>query len=260
MSEWPGSQEGPFTVAPGRLDLWLVDRFQGDGAVVPDRSDLDAGELRRAAAYRRPADALQYTAAHVALRRLLGRYLEVPPGALRFIREPCPGCGGPHGRPALRGGTVRRGPVAAGAVPGGAVHFSLSHSGGLVLVGVAARPVGVDVQALPRAATVEVCAAALHPAERAELAALTGVGRRELFARLWVRKEAYLKALGTGLCRSPGVDYVGAREELSPAGRAVLDVPCPEPHFAAAAVRGGVPAVVCVRRLGGEWLTHRPRE
>ncbi|MFD3780788.1 MFS transporter [Streptomyces sp. NPDC058612] len=55
------------------------------------------------------------------------------PRALRFVRERCAGCGGEHGRPALD---------ASSPPPG----FSLSHSAGVALAGVAAVPVGVDVE------------------------------------------------------------------------------------------------------------------
>ncbi|MEU1217164.1 4'-phosphopantetheinyl transferase superfamily protein [Streptomyces sp. NPDC005790] len=237
-----GADTPDFAVSPNRLDLWLLRSPGGAAADMLDRSELDPAERLRAAAFRRPADGLLYAAAHVALRRLLARYTGVPPQALRFVREPCPGCGAAHGRPAVDHGTP---------------HFSLSHSGGLALVAVAARPVGADVQALPREETVELCASSLHPCERAELDAAHGPDRRVLFGRIWTRKEAYLKGLGTGLSRSPGMDYLGADTGRHPDGWAVLDVPCPATHTAAAVVRGSAPAVVRVRGLGGDWLRAR---
>ncbi|MFI8192469.1 4'-phosphopantetheinyl transferase family protein [Streptomyces sp. NPDC085946] len=230
-----------FTVSPDRLDLYLVHSPRGRAARALDRSDLDEAERRRAASFVRPDQALLYTTAHIALRRLLGRYTGVAPRDLRFVREPCPGCGAPHGRPAL-----------APAEP--PLHFSLSHSGGIALVGVAAVPVGVDVERLPREETVEICAAALHPRERAELARAPREDRREVFGRLWTRKEAFLKALGTGLSRSPARDYLGADRGGHPPGWTVLDVACPATHTAAAAVRGTPPRSVGVHRLDGRWL------
>ncbi|GAA2962489.1 4'-phosphopantetheinyl transferase family protein [Streptomyces enissocaesilis] len=241
----PAGAPGP-AVSPDRLDLWLVHGPPQSEATAPGLpeidftgpgfSELDATERRRAESFVRPAQALLYATAHVALRRLLGRYTGVAPQDVRFVCEPCPGCGGAHGRPAL----------ARTAPP---LHFSLSHSAGLALVGIAAVPVGVDVERLPREETVEVCAPALHPRERAELARIPRGERSEPFGRLWTRKEAYLKGIGTGLSRSPAHDYLGADRGGHPPGWAVFDVACPPTHAAAAAVRGPAPRTVGIHRL-----------
>ncbi|ATZ22481.1 hypothetical protein SLAV_02850 [Streptomyces lavendulae subsp. lavendulae] len=74
-------------------------------------------------------------AAHLTLRRVLSAHRGVAPAELRFARRACPCCVGPHGRPVLAGS--------------GTPHFSMSHTGGLVLIAVAGRPVGVDVERLP---------------------------------------------------------------------------------------------------------------
>ncbi|WP_380285855.1 4'-phosphopantetheinyl transferase family protein [Kitasatospora purpeofusca] len=208
------------------VELWLL-----DAAAVPvDRAALgrlDEEEHRRAARFVREADRTTYLAAHVALRGVLGRRLGAAPESLVFVREPCPDCSGPHGRPRLADG----GP--------GAPHFSLSHGGGRVLIGVAAVPVGVDVEPLPGAESVEVLSPALHPAERAELADVGPADRPRAFARLWTRKEAYLKGLGIGLGRPPAADYLGTAEPgRRPPGWAVADLPAGHRHAAAVALPG----------------------
>ncbi|MEW2067053.1 4'-phosphopantetheinyl transferase superfamily protein [Streptomyces sp. NPDC007346] len=205
---------------------------------------LSADELRRAASFVRPADRATYATAHTALRRLLGGYLDRPPAALTFVREPCPGCAGPHGRPAV----VQ---AQAGGPP---LHFSLAHSRGLIAVVVAPRVIGVDVERLPSAQTVEACARALHPGEQAELEAAPPGERRAHFGRLWTRKEAYLKALGTGLSRHPRTDYLGSDLRRRPARWAVLDLPAGPEHAAAIAVPGDRPDHVAVRWLPAEPL------
>ncbi|MCX3060901.1 4'-phosphopantetheinyl transferase family protein [Streptomyces beihaiensis] len=205
----------------GPVRLWLVDTDddQGDGDGV-----LDPDELRRAAAFRFDGHRRRYVAAHVALRGILGERTGRAPGAVRFVREPCPGCGEPHGRPALADG---RGP-----------HFSLSHSGSLALVALAATPVGADVEELPSQAATEELWSVLHARERAELAALGAPQDRRLaFARAWVRKEAYLKGIGTGLSRSPDADYVGTlHSPAAPPGWVMSDVRVPDGYTAAVAV------------------------
>jgi 4'-phosphopantetheinyl transferase len=236
-----------FTLGDGRLDLWLMSSPHRDTAHLLDRSELDEAERRRADAFIRPADGLLYATVHVALRRLLGRYLRTAPQDLRFTREACPGCGERHGRPAL---DLSPPPL----------HFSLSHSTTVALVGVATVPVGVDVERLPGAETIDVCAAALHPDEQAELAAgeSSEADRAAVFGQIWTRKEAYLKGIGTGLSRSPAQDYLGADTARHPAGWSVLDLPRSSTHAAAVAVRGTAPLNTEVRRIAEEWLRAEP--
>ncbi|GAA2328040.1 4'-phosphopantetheinyl transferase superfamily protein [Streptomyces kunmingensis] len=207
---------------PGGARLWLVhtDAGTGDGAGV-----LDADERRRAAAFRFDRHRVRYVAAHVALRHILGDRLGRAPESLRFVRQPCPGCGELHGRPALA------------EAPD--VHFSLSHSGDLALVALAAAPVGADVEELTGPSVADELTAVLHPRERAELAALQSPSERALaMARTWVRKEAYLKGLGTGLSRATDLDYVGTLTGSpgAPGGWSLWDVPVPEGYAAAVAL------------------------
>jgi 4'-phosphopantetheinyl transferase len=199
--------------------VWGVDvRARRVAALAP--RVLTPAELARAARLRQPGDREAYLAAHVALRQLLGRYLGLPPRELAIDREPCPGCGGPHGRP---------------RVPGSPVQFSLSRTEGLAVLAFAPGPVGVDVEPVPRSpARVARVASRLHDREQAELLALPAGRRPAAFARVWVRKEAYLKALGTGLGRSPARDYLGTRPEpAAPPGWRVADVTVPAGYRAA---------------------------
>ncbi|MFW3473310.1 4'-phosphopantetheinyl transferase family protein [Streptomyces microflavus] len=140
--------------------------------------------------------------------------------------------------------------VQAGGGP--PLHFSLAHSRGLIAVAVAPRVIGVDVERLPSPETVEACARALHPGEQAELAAAPPGERRAHFGRLWTRKEAYLKALGTGLSRHPRTDYLGSDLSRRPARWAVLDLPAGPEHAAAIAVPGDCPDHITVRWLPAE--------
>ncbi|WP_371670870.1 4'-phosphopantetheinyl transferase superfamily protein [Streptomyces sp. NBC_00289] len=238
---------GPATDAarlpvPGRLDVWLLRRPRLDSAAEQlELTELSDAERRRTASFVRPTDGITYASAHVALRRLLGAYLGRAPRDVPFVREPCPGCAKPHGRPAV-------------AHPGPPLHFSLAHSHGMAAIAVSTTVIGVDVERLPRDETVEVCAPALHPGEREELAGLAGQAKREAFGRMWTRKEAYLKALGTGLSRDPGQDYLGSDAHRRPAGWTLLDLPAGPRHNAAVAVLGTEAPRVGVRWLPPEAL------
>jgi phosphopantetheinyl transferase len=86
-------------------------------------------------------------------------------------------------------------------LPGTGLHLSLATRAGVVAMGLADRPVGVDLEEV-RAQSSEA-EALLHPEERALLAGLRGDMRRLAFARLWAAKEAFVKALGTGFATPP---------------------------------------------------------
>ncbi|MEU0304224.1 4'-phosphopantetheinyl transferase superfamily protein [Streptomyces sp. NPDC006175] len=241
--------------APGRAaggtELWLVRQpSTGTAADDFDRGVLDDTERERAGTCRRSAGGRLYALAHIALRRLLGHRLGLPPAEILFVREPCPGCGEPHGRPAVHPDQAGR----AGGVP---THFSLSHGSGLVLLGLSSAPIGVDVEQLPGGETVQICAPALHPDEYAELAALGDTARRQAFGRLWTRKEAYLKGIGTGLSRGLSADYLGTERTRHPRGWAVRDLPCDPGHVAAVAWRGAAGSPVTARSLALEWLREQ---
>ncbi|NBE53872.1 4'-phosphopantetheinyl transferase family protein [Streptomyces boluensis] len=219
----PGALQLPDAAA----HLWLADATRQPRALERLARDvLDDGERRRAESLRRPSDRRCYLTAHVTLRVLLGAQLGIAAHRVRFRREPCPCCGGPHGRPAP-------------ADPELPLHFSLSHSGDLALLAFSSTPVGVDVQTTGPVAVADEVQGALHPREEEELASCPEVDRPEAFARAWVRKEAYLKGLGTGLARSPALDYLGSgvAPVTSPPGWRVEDVAVPGGYAGAVAVR-----------------------
>ena len=208
---------------PGARDaahVWLL-RVSDHVADPHGLHVLDAAERQRHQAFVRAEDRDRYAVAHVGLRRLLGAYTGAKPGEVAFVREACPLCGGPHGRP---------------AVSGGGAHFSLSHSGDLVLIAVAANPVGADVEELPALSVADDVARTLHRREQAELAALAPADRVLAFSRCWTRKEAYLKGTGEGLAGGPEHTYVGTGPEpAAVSGWALADVPVDDGYGAAVA-------------------------
>jgi 4'-phosphopantetheinyl transferase len=155
---------------------------------------LDAEENQRAARFVFPVDRARYIASHLVLRHVLGQHLGLAPGAVAFAAI------APGAKPRLSDPRCR---------------FNLSQSGALALVAVSrAREVGVDVEeqvAIDRT-PIE---SQLAPGERAALAALAPGERRAAMRRLWVRKEAYLKARGTGLGeRLDGFDMSVGQQSL----------------------------------------------
>jgi len=114
--------------------------------------------------------------AHAAQDRILAAYLEIEPEELEY--ETLPG-----GKPVLADG---------------ALEFNLSHSGELALVAVSRDlQVGVDLEH-PRHFKNEAGMARRICAPR-ELAHLARASEHDALLRLWVRKEAVVKATGDGL-------------------------------------------------------------
>ncbi|MGW1774658.1 4'-phosphopantetheinyl transferase family protein [Streptomyces sp. NPDC002104] len=230
------------------MHLWVCHpdlTEENQGALVTD--ELDAKEHKRAAAFIRPNDRLTYLSAHIALRRLLSAYTGIAPGLLKFGRDACPCCDRPHGRPVLLDSPVP-------------LHFSLSHSHGVVLIGIATSTVGIDVQRVPSLETTDLCSPDLHPMEQKELAAIDKATDRQLaFGRLWTRKEAYFKGLGTGLGRELSADYLGTDEGPEaperPEGWIVQNLPSCPAHVAASALLTDGPHEITARFVTMEMLT-----
>lgn len=220
------------------VDVWWFDT-RAVTVTPAGLADLDRGERGRAEAFLFAADQHRYRVAHTMLRQLLASYTGTAPGQLPFDREPCPQCGSPSGKPVLRPGPGAR------AVPA----FSLTHSGDMLVIAVAGRPVGVDVE---RDADRCVCSlvAALHPADAAEVAPLGERERHQAIITCWVRAEAVLKCTGQGVGHGLGRFPVrpGQPGDLSVHGCTVRQLAAPPGYRAAVALAGsGDAAAVCVR-------------
>ena len=169
--------------AAGVVDLWVVPLTRA--ALDRDAALLDAPELERAARFVFERDHFRFVAARAALRRILARYADDDPAALRFAVDD-------HGKPSLIG------PRGAG------FGWNLSHSGDLAVVAVAAGAVGVDIETVRPLADLQALAQrCLTEAEADTLAACSATAQVAAFLSVWTRKEACLKAIGAGLALEP---------------------------------------------------------
>jgi 4'-phosphopantetheinyl transferase len=147
-----------------------------------EQSSLSASEIARARRFVFARDSKRYLSAHVQLRKLLAAHTGVAARSLQY-RE------GPFGKPYLHGDPA-------------ACHFNLSHCGDVAMVGIAdVGEVGIDVELMnPTPDAHSLAERHFTLAEQHELAAAKSPGDRDLcFLRGWTRKEACLKALGSGL-------------------------------------------------------------
>ena len=183
-----------------RLDAYPVDRL------LPL---LDGRERRRAAGFVLEEARRRYVTAHGAVRLILGELLSTSPGALRWRV-------GAYGKPELVGR------------PG--LETNLSHSGELALLAVTSgRAVGVDVEEVRPAFDAVAFATRFFPAEESALVGFWGRGGTRapepasdgeppvgpggdpavVFARLWTRKEACVKAAGGRLAQGLRLPVAG---------------------------------------------------
>lgn len=140
---------------------------------------LDEEERARADRFRFERDRTAFTVAHAAVRHLLGQHRGCSPAALDLVHVE-------GEKPVFRDGA---GP-----------HFSLSHSAGTGLIGIAAAPLGVDVEAVRLLTDRDAIARRYFARQEADaILALPEAARHEAFFACWTRKEAYIKARGLGL-------------------------------------------------------------
>ncbi len=144
---------------------------------------LSEEEVKRAGQFYFEKDRLHWIVAHGILRMLLGHYLDSDPRRVGFVTNG-------YGKPFI-------------AYPshGARLRFNLTHSGDLALYSFTYdRHIGIDVEYMR--ADIDYEKLAQHhfsPYECAVLRALPAAIRQEAFYLCWTRKEAYIKARGSGL-------------------------------------------------------------
>jgi 4'-phosphopantetheinyl transferase len=174
------------------LQVWRVRVDRSPDRLEAAMRMLDDAERHRGARFRDAADRARYVIARGSLRRLLATQLGVSNSRLVFGANA-------FGKPLL-------------IAPAAGLHFNTSHSGDWILHAFdPLNPVGIDVEAVrPELGNVADFAIALSPEERFRIARLPQRDRPLAVARTWVRKEAYAKAIGEGMSRSPARINVGA--------------------------------------------------
>ncbi|MEU1630948.1 4'-phosphopantetheinyl transferase superfamily protein [Streptomyces sp. NPDC020096] len=165
--------------AADHVEIWTI-ALRPAAATFPRLTALlDDRERARCERLLDPVNRSRYTMAHAAARLILADLLNVPPEQVRWRF-------GPRGKPELTGLAHVR-------------HVSLSHSGGLALLAVADREVGVDIERITGRWGVKPPVRLFPAAEVAAVSAAPPTARARLFVRLFTRKEACVKAAGGNL-------------------------------------------------------------
>lgn len=182
MKHWKQAT-GQVDLGNGYVDIWRVKtQIEADQLALYENV-LPAAQRSRAARLKILEKRRQYIIAHGLTRRILGRALRVAPEAVEFSR-------GPKGKPYLGGAFADRG-----------IQFNMTHTSHLALVAVTRdREVGIDIERIRNNLAWEKLARRyFSPAEVEAFEAQPEASRLRTFFVCWTRKEAVLKAIGTGL-------------------------------------------------------------
>ncbi len=147
-------------------------------AIQLSSSLLNEAEMESADRFRFEGDRNRYTVGRHALRLLLSKYLSVNPVELNFSSG---------------GG---RKPVIENSSAG--IHFNISHSGEWVIIGFAARELGIDIEKIDPGFDFQDLLQEHFSTEEKNFIT-EAPDPYQAFYYLWTRKEALTKAWGTGL-------------------------------------------------------------
>lgn len=178
---------GAFALRLREVHVWIASlellpaRLKKIHGELSEEERLGAADMRDALARDR------WTASRAILRRILAVHTGLPPRSLQFRR-------GPTGRPVL----ATNGLSCATGGLAGELHFSLSHSEALAVIGVGRTPLlGVDVELVrPLGAPGPLARCCFSARELAMLERLEPPDRLRALLIRWTRREAVCKASG----------------------------------------------------------------
>ena len=181
---WP-SPPGQLSLPTTDVHVWRASLEQTPETVEALRQLLSPDERARADRFHFEKDRRHFVVARGVLRRLLGRYLDMAPNALRFAYAD-------QGKPHLAAEITQQ------VTP---LKFNLAHSGGLAVYAFTdLGEIGVDLEQInPHFTGDDIARRFFSASEIACLDQLPAEARALAFFNCWTRKEAFIKAKGMGL-------------------------------------------------------------
>jgi 4'-phosphopantetheinyl transferase len=185
-----GAMESVPALRDGECQVW----WAPVGAAMPGIELLDGNERERLEKLRRAVDRERFVTAHALLRTVAAAHLsgDLKPADVELVSH-CPRCGlGDHGQPRIAGSS--------------GLFVSLCHAGSWAGIAITRiGPVGLDLELVD----------ALTPLASGDAKEVLSAGESEWWHRIpaaekvatlaavWTRKEAVLKAAGTGFQTDP---------------------------------------------------------
>ena len=232
-------EAGPPALQEGHLHVWRACLDVEPTTRRRYSESLSHDECERAARFYFEKHRRRFSAGRGLLRSLLGKYLALPPDEIIFSYNE-------HGKPHLTPDQNQSD-----------LRFNLSHSDELALFAFTmGRDIGVDVERIrPDRSTRGIAESFFAPREVAALFALSNDQHTAAFFRCWTRKEAYIKAKGTGmsipldsfavsLAPDAPAELLWVRDKPEEPSRWTLTTLSPDPAFAACAAIEGEPTMV----------------
>lgn len=182
------------------VHVWRFSLHADAGALDGISRVLAEDEQAKAARFQFERHRRRFMVRRATVRTILGAYLGIPPAEVMFENSL-------KGKPRLAGK--------------GTLEFNVTDSADLSLIALTrGRRLGIDLEHVRDANFEGIAKRFFTPEEAQELAALPVAARPAGFYRCWTAKEAYLKAIGTGL-RTP---LNTVRVPVAPDLPATLDV------------------------------------
>ncbi len=168
-----------YKIEPETVHIWKINLAENFSHLEKLRQILSIEEIQKSEAFHFANDRQNYTVSHGFLRLILAKYLERKPESLCFDPNE-------FGKPFLKDSPLK---------------FNLSHSGEFALIGVAEkREVGVDIELVRENVNYHELAAQFFSKKETDFfISLPQSDRKQVFFRIWSRKESFVKARGCGL-------------------------------------------------------------
>lgn len=177
---WTTFSNQYLSLQPDHVHVWSVSKKDHEDRLHEYWGILDEIEKDRALKFRFLKDRYCFIIARGVLRKLLGIYLEMAPEQIKFQF-------GHNGKPYVHHSSN--------------IKFNISHSADTILLGfVHNYCIGVDVEYTKREVDVEKIARLFFSEEEVSaLRSLDHAYHTQAFYNCWTRKEAFIKAVGSGL-------------------------------------------------------------
>ncbi len=234
FAQFSFASKGRLSLPKDSVHVWHMTLDLSRSRVGSLFQTLSREERDRASRFRLLRDRTHFIVRRGVLRKICSAYLEETAPKLAFEY-------GPRGKPHL-----------SRTQNGMDLRFSLSHSDGIALYAITeGREVGIDIERIRfNMAWESVAPMCLSAREIALLRSLSPPAQTRTFFMLWTRKEAYVKARGTGLSAYlSDVDVLGR-----PYAGSLYDLNVGRHYMAALAVEADRPTVVS-RRWTGAFAT-----